>query len=344
MNIKSVYSILYSVTVLIVPPALCSDVIPLIINTWNFSAATSPTWQGLVEGVSALDTVVQGCSNCEGLQCDGSVGYGGHPDDVGETTLDAYVMDGKTLDIGAVGDLRRVKNAIHVARAVMDFTKHTLLVGESAKEFAVSMGFKEESLSTNKSREDYLEWQKNKCQPNFRQNVVPDPTKSCGPYKPSPGLRSEHMPRKASQDISQENHDTIGMVAIDLSMNVAAGVSTNGLNHKIHGRVGDSPIPGAGGYADNEVGGAAATGDGDVMMRFLPSFFVVEQMRNGVHPEDACEKAIRRIMKYYPDFSGAVVAANINGTYGAACHNAYFVYNVQNPSMPKMKTVNVTCI
>lgn len=319
------------------------DLLPLIINTWNFSAATAQTWQPLNAGAPALSVVVEGCSICESLQCDGSVGYGNHPDDIGETTLDALVMDGQTMQIGAVGDLRRVKDAIRVAAAVMNFSKHTLLVGESATKFAKAIGFTEESLSTNKSVQEFKQWQQKNCQPNYWKNVFPDPSKSCGPYSPSPSNKLG-VQADGRQEISGENHDTIGIVAIDRMSNVAAGVSTNGLNHKVHGRVGDSPIPGAGGYADNEVGGAAATGDGDIMMRFLPSFFIVEQMRMGVHPDEACTNAIKKIMKHYPDFSGAVVAATINGTYGAACHNANFVYNIQNPSMPRMMTVPVTCI
>ncbi|KHJ99983.1 n(4)-(Beta-N-acetylglucosaminyl)-L-asparaginase domain protein [Oesophagostomum dentatum] len=119
--------------------------------------------------------------------------------------------------------------------------------------------------------------------------------------------------------IDRYNHDTLGMVVLDQNGNLAAGTSTNGARFKIPGRVGDSPIPGAGAYAVEGVGAAAATGDGDIMMRFLPSFHVVEQMRLGTKPFRAAHKAMRRIVQYYPHFQGAVVAVNAKGVHGAAC-------------------------
>uniref|UniRef100_A0A8C0EXH5 N(4)-(Beta-N-acetylglucosaminyl)-L-asparaginase n=1 Tax=Bubo bubo TaxID=30461 RepID=A0A8C0EXH5_BUBBB len=266
-----------------------------------------------------------GCGQCEIDQCDGSVGYGGSPDESGETTLDAMIMDGNTMDVGAVADLRHIKNAIGVARKVMEYTKHTLLVGESASLFAVRMGFPYEDLTTQKSLSVYSKWLNQSCQPNYWKNVVPDSSKSCGPYK-----RPEKVTCKEEQTISQRsvhNHDTIG----------------NNLC-----RVGDSPIAGAGSYADSTAGGAAATGDGDIMMRFLPSYQAVEYMRMGTDPTVACQKVISRIQKYAPKFFGAVICANTTGSYGAACNKipgfTQFHFMVSSPSLNQPTEQVVECI
>ncbi|XP_071502705.1 N(4)-(Beta-N-acetylglucosaminyl)-L-asparaginase-like [Diadema antillarum] len=319
--------------------------LPLVINTWPFTNATERAWEVLGSGLSALDAVEQGCSVCEVEQCDGTVGYGGSPDESGETTLDAMIMDGETHAVGSVGDLRRIKSAISVARAVMNYTKETLLVGESATKFAIEMGFKEESLTTNESRAIWNAWRKNNCQPNYRQNVMPDPSKSCGPYTPvRNGKQQMASKERFNPDVSRKNHDTIGMIVIDSKGRIAGGTSTNGANHKVPGRVGDSPIAGAGSYVDKDVGGAAGTGDGDVMMRFLPSFQVVENMRNGMTPDVACQSALQRIIRYYPEFSGALVAAGVDGSYGAACHGfSSFHYSVRDPSFSAVKVIEVPC-
>ncbi|XP_063955161.1 N(4)-(Beta-N-acetylglucosaminyl)-L-asparaginase-like [Lytechinus pictus] len=318
---------------------------PLVINTWPFTNATEKAWNVINEGASVLDAVEEGCSVCEVEQCDFTVGYGGSPDEYGETTLDAMIMDGDTHTVGSVGGLHRIKSAISVARAVMMYTKETLLVGESATKFAIEMGFKQENLTTNKSRSMWEEWQKSNCQPNFRQNVSPDPSKSCGPYTP---LKRDHVKSnkrgRYNKDVSSKNHDTIGMIVIDSDGHIAGGTSTNGATHKVPGRVGDSPIAGSGAYVDREVGGAAATGDGDVMMRFLPSYQIVENLRNGMAPDKACLSALERITKYHPDFSGALIAATINGKYGGACHGfSSFHYSVRDPSMSSVQVIEVPC-
>jgi len=291
----------------------------IVINTWNFTEANKRAWEVISDGGTALDAVEEGCTVCEELQCDGTVGYGGSPDEDGETTLDAMIMDGNSLDVGAVGCLRNIKPAMRVARAVLDHTTHTLLVGEKATQFAVKMGFMEETLSTDKSMAMWREWKENNCQPNFWKDM-PDSTSRCGPYLGhETGELAQPKPRK-SVEWGPGNHDTIGMLAIDTAGNVAAGTSTNGAKFKIPGRVGDSPVPGAGAYADTEVGAAAATGDGDVMMRVLPSLLAVEAMRRGATPSEAAEEVIVRIAKKYPNFMGAVVTLNKEGDVGAACH------------------------
>ncbi|KAG8453801.1 hypothetical protein GDO86_000433 [Hymenochirus boettgeri] len=294
------------------------SVLPLVINTWAFQSATETAWKVLEQGGSSLDAVEKGCAQCEIDQCDGSVGYGGSPDEMGETTLDAMIMDGNTMNVGAVADLRRIKNAIGVARAVLDYSKHTFLVGESASLFAESMGFLHEDLTTVKSRSIYLNWLNQNCQPNYWRNVVPDASKSCGPYKPVKGFK-EWKNLHTENKVNLHSHDTIGMIAVDEAGNVATGTSTNGATHKIPGRVGDSPIAGAGSYADSTTGGAAATGNGDLMMRFLPSYQAVEYMRLGMEPSKACEKTISRIQKHFPAFFGAVICANNSGSYGMCC-------------------------
>ncbi|XP_063314224.1 N(4)-(beta-N-acetylglucosaminyl)-L-asparaginase [Pelobates fuscus] len=320
---------------------------PLVINTWPFTRAAEAAWKVLELGGSALDAVEKGCTQCEIDQCDGSVGYGGSPDEKGETTLDAMIMNGDTMEAGAVANLRRIKNAIGVARAVMEYTKHTFLVGESASLFAQSMGFPSEDLTTSKSISIYSKWLDQYCQPNFRKNVIPDPLQSCGPYKPVRGLQVGKQ-AVIQKDVDVHHHDTIGMIAIDKAGNLAAGTSTNGATHKIPGRVGDSPIIGAGAYADSAAGAAAATGDGDTMMRFLPSYQAVEYMRTGIDPSAACQKAIIRIQKYAKDFFGAIICTNITGSYGAACSKApgftQFHFTVFKPGIAHPQEEVVDCL
>uniref|UniRef100_A0A182PBS1 N(4)-(beta-N-acetylglucosaminyl)-L-asparaginase n=1 Tax=Anopheles epiroticus TaxID=199890 RepID=A0A182PBS1_9DIPT len=312
--------------------------LPLVATTWRFTNATLRAYQSLTVGqFDPIEALVEGCSVCEREQCDGTVGFGGSPDENGETTLDAMLMDGKTMDIGAVAALRDVKHAAEVAKYVLRNTKHTLLVGSQATEFAVMMGFKKESLQTEASKSMWSAWKKTHCQPNFWKNVIPSPSMSCGPYEPvsansiQSGAESawERSSDRSAYDFGQYNHDTISMIVINEEGHVVAGTSTNGARHKIPGRVGDSPIPGAGAYADSEVGAAVATGDGDVMMRFLPSLLAVEAMRSGVEPEEAGRQAIGRIAKYYPSFVGGIVVVTKDGRYGAACHGMNeFPYSV----------------
>ncbi|KAL6069958.1 N(4)-(Beta-N-acetylglucosaminyl)-L-asparaginase isoform X1 [Balamuthia mandrillaris] len=316
--------------------------LPVVINTWPFTNATQKAWEVIwAEKGTSLDAVVAGCTVCEQEQCDGTVGFGGSPDESGETTLDAMVMDGPSHDVGSVGCLKRIKSAIAVARSVMEHTEETLLVGEDATKFAIQMGFKEESLTTPKSFRIWEQWKQNNCQPNYWQDVSPDPQSNCGPYHPTDNLQHHKNQAFANKAIDINNHDTIGMAVVDSHGNIAAGTSTNGANHKIDGRVGDSPIAGAGAYVDNDVGAAAATGDGDVMMRFLPSYQAVENMRNGMDPTAAAEDALLRIHKKYPNYKGALIAVNKKGVFGAAAHGWTFHYSVRNPKLNNVTVVVV---
>ena len=248
--------------------------------------------------------------------------------------------------MGAVADLRRVKGAIAVARSVMEHTTHTLLVGDQATRFALSMGFPEENLTTPASEALYQHWLKNNCQPNYWVNVSPDSSTSCGPYKPNSSTKStKESIAKEGTNFNRINHDTIGMIAIDHWGHISGGTSTNGARHKIPGRVGDSPIPGSGAYVDKFVGGAAATGDGDMMMRFMPALVTVEGMRAGYSPSKAAQIAIFRMTQYYPEFMGAVVAVNMKGEYGAACHGLdSFPYSIASMETDTVVLKTTSCL
>ncbi|KAI1498303.1 asparaginase-domain-containing protein [Biscogniauxia marginata] len=319
--------------------------LPMVINTWGgaFTQATDAAYLSLVRSqASALDAVEVGCATCEANQCDGSVGYGGSPDESCETTLDAMIMDGTTMKSGSVAALRRIKDAISVARAVLEHTTHTMLAGELATEFAISNGFVAQNLTTGDSEASCEEWKVSGCQPNYRINVTPDPSKSCGPYNPV-GLESspdEYTSQLLSRH-SLEGHDTISMIALHSSGTMAAGTSTNGASHKIPGRVGDGPITGSGSYVDGDVGGCGATGDGDIMMRFLPCYQAVESMRQGMTPKLAAEDAVRRMVRKYSELSSGLVVVNNKGEHGGAGSGWTFTYSYRGGKMNETVVVSV---
>ncbi|XP_034711023.1 probable isoaspartyl peptidase/L-asparaginase 3 isoform X2 [Vitis riparia] len=323
---------------------------PVVVSTWPFVEAVRAAWRAIDSGFSAVDAVVEGCSACEELRCDGTVGPGGSPDENGETTLDALVMNGATMEVGAVAAMRYVKDGIKAARLVMQHTGHTLLVGEQASAFAISMGLPgPTNLSSSESVQKWSKWKENRCQPNFWKNIVP--VDSCGPYHPkdiaelgkgtcsSANLMAAIESR--SSHIGLHNHDTISMAVIDKEGHIAVGTSTNGATYKIPGRVGDGPIAGSSSYADDEVGACGATGDGDIMMRFLPCYQVVESMRLGMEPKLAAQDAIKRIARKFPDFVGAVFAINKNGLHAGACHGWTFQYSVRSPEMEDVEVFTV---
>lgn len=239
---------------------------PIVIATWNPNVkATEVAWQKLQEGGTALDAVEAGARVPEADPNDTSVGYGGLPDRDGIVTLDACIMD-HNGNAGSVTFLQGIMHPVSVARLVMEKTPHVMLSGEGALQFALENGFQQENLLTESSKKAWQEWVK----------------------------QNDYQPK-----INEQNHDTIGILAIDKNGNISGACTTSGAAYKMHGRVGDSPILGAGMYVDNEVGGACATGQGEFMMKTLGSFLIVELMRQGRTPQEACEEAINRIQKRY---------------------------------------------
>jgi len=273
-----------------------STIKPLAISTWkNGMQANEAGWKVLNEGGRAIDAVEEGVKVVEADPNDMSVGYGGRPDRDGIVTLDACIMD-ETGNAGAVCALENIKHPISVARRVMEKTPHVMLAGNGALQFAKEEGFIEENILTEKAKNQWKEWRKT------------------SDYKPV---------------INIENHDTIGMLALDTAGNISGACTTSGLAYKMHGRVGDSPIIGAGMYCDNEVGGAVATGMGELVMKTLGSFLVVELMNQGFSPQKAVEEAIHRIVKKIPgyqDFQIGYLAINKSGEVGAYSLHKGFNY------------------
>lgn len=275
---------------------------PIVLSTWDFGAkANREAWKVLGTGGAALDAVEQGVRLIEADEANDSVGYGGLPDREGRVTLDACIMD-SSGKAGSVCALEHIMHPVSVARAVMEKTPHVILVGEGALEFALSQGFEKQDLLTEKARSKWLEWKK----------------------------ESKYEPK-----INSEMHDTIGTLAIDKSGNISGCCTTSGLAFKMRGRVGDSPIIGAGLYVDNEVGGATATGLGELVLRSLGSFLIVELMRQGRSPQEACEEAVRRIYEKLPDkdaYQVGFIAVNKRGETGAFSIQPGFMYAVKTES------------
>ena len=272
---------------------------PIVIATWDVPNATARAWEVLAEGSSSLDAVEQGVMVEEADVSNQSVGKGGRPDRDGRVTLDACIMD-KDANCGAVLCMQNIVHPISVARKVMEKTPHVMLAGKGAEQFAYEQGFKKENLLTSKSEQEWIEWKK----------------------------KSEYKPV-----INIENHDTIGMLAIDANGDIAGACTTSGMAYKIGGRVGDSPIIGAGLFVDNEIGGATATGVGEEVVRTVGSFLVVELMRQGKTPQEACEAAVGRIVaknKDKLDFQIGFIAINKKGETGAYCIHPGFSYRVHS--------------
>lgn len=268
---------------------------PLVISTWRHGmAANEVAWQVLSEGGRALDAVEQGVRISELDPEVSSVGYGGNPDRDGKVTLDACIMN-EEGNCGSVTFLQHIKNPISVARKVMELTPHVMLSGEGALQFALSNGFEKEELLTDNARQRWEAWKKSKSD-------VP---------------------------VDMHNHDTISMLAIDEKGNLSGACTTSGTAYKYHGRVGDSPIIGAGLYVDNEIGAAGGTGEGEVIMKILGSFSIVENMKHGYSPQEACEEAVQRALKKIPDARNLpiyFIALNKEGQTGAYGINTDFKY------------------
>lgn len=289
--------------------------LPLVISTWDFGVqANAAAWKVLKSGGRALDAVEQGVRVPEADPDNQTVGLGGFPDRDGHVSLDACIMD-EAGNCGSVAALEHVVHAVSVARKVMEKTPHVMLVGEGALQFALEQGFKKENLLTPSSEKAWREWLRT------------------SEYKPVMNIENKAFsPGKLPGN--QYNHDTIGMLALDASGNISGACTTSGMAYKLRGRVGDSPVIGAGLYVDNEIGGATSTGVGEEVIRNVGSFLVVELMRQGYPPEEACREAVLRIVKKKPQTAKEIqvgfLALNKKGHYGAFALQKGFSFAVCN--------------
>jgi isoaspartyl peptidase/L-asparaginase-like protein (Ntn-hydrolase superfamily) len=278
---------------------------PIVISTWKHGlAANERAYQLLKSGGKSIDAVEEGVKVSEADPNVKSVGYGGLPDRDGFVTLDACIMDSN----GNCGSVAFVQNFIHpisIARLVMEKTPHIMLVGKGAEKFAIQNGFKKQNLLTIEAKKEWQKWLK-------ESNYKPD----------------------------LDNHDTIALLAIDKQGNLAGACTTSGLSWKYHGRIGDSPIIGAGLYVDNEVGAAGATGKGEAVMKICGTFLIVELMRLGKSPQEACEIAINRVVRKNPDykeFQVGFIALNKVGEVGAFSLQDGFEYAVFSNETNKLQ-------
>lgn len=280
---------------------------PMILSTWDHGfPANEVAWSTLNSGKSILDAMEQGVRVPESDPNVTSVGYGGLPDRDGNVTLDSCIMDSKG-NCGSVAYLQNIKNPISVARLVMEKTPHIMLSGEGALQFALDNGFKKEDLLTDKARTRWEKW------------------RETSDYKPV---------------INIENHDTIGMIGIDANGDIAGACTTSGLAWKMHGRVGDSPIIGAGLYLDNEVGAATATGKGEAVIKEAGTAMIVELMRHGYTPQQACEEIVKRIVDKQKDateFQVGFLALNKEGQFGAYALHKGFRYAYHTEEVKEMR-------
>jgi len=281
---------------------------PVICSTWNFGLpANELAWKVLDNGGKAMDAAEAGARHAESDPENSSVGFGGLPDEKGNVTLDACVMD-STGNAGSVAFLQNIKHPVSVARKVMEETKHVMLVGEGARQFAVSNGFEEINLLTEQSEKDWKKWLKE------RREMTP-----------------------------HETHDTLSVLVQDKMGDLAGACTTSGWAYKMHGRVGDSPIIGAGLFVDNEIGCAAATGLGEEVIKTTGSFLVVELMRQGYDPTKACEEALNRVIKAHngnPDFQIGYIALRKDGEIGSACLKWSFEYALARGGENKLHKIN----
>ena len=273
---------------------------PVVVSTWDHGLlANRVSWDILAAGGKSLDAVEEGVRVVESDPNIRTVGMGGYPDREGIVTLDACIMDYES-NCGSVAFLRDIVNPISVARKVMEETPHVMLVGQGAKKFALKKGFKETNLLTDLSRKEWNSWK---------------------------------ISSKYESIINIENHDTISSLALSGDGRLAGACTTSGSAYKMHGRVGDSPIIGAGLFLDNQVGAAAATGLGEAVIKSSGSAMVVEAMRNGASPQDACEHVILRILKMNKQVENlqvGFIALDIRGNVGAFSIKKGFNYALSN--------------
>jgi N4-(beta-N-acetylglucosaminyl)-L-asparaginase len=292
---------------------------PIVISTWDAGIeANKAAWNVLGKGGRALDAVEQGVMVTESSQnC--CVGLGANPDRHGVVTLDSCIMD-EHANCGSVAFLERIKHPVSVARRVMEKTPHVMLVGSGAQQFAIEQGFPlEPQKLSNEAEHSYREWLKKS---EYKPVVNIENAKKQTAFVPVPA----HLAN------GEWNHDTIGMVAMDADGNLSGSCTTSGQGFKMRGRLGDSPIIGAGLFVDNEIGAATATGQGEDVIRIAGSHLVVELMRQGLSPEAACKKAVERIIKIKgtkaKDIQVGFIAINKRGEYGGYCIQKGFNFAV----------------
>lgn len=293
---------------------------PIVISTWAPNVkANAEAWKILSAGGRALDAVESGVKIPEADPRDQSVGYGGLPDRDGKVTLDACIMD-ELGNCGAVMGLEHIMHAIAVARLVMEKTPHVQLVGAGALQFALERGFKKQNLLTPEAEKAWRNWLKtSNYDPMITVRNVEERIEKEEKEKGKNKVKDED--EKMPWPASDLNHDTIGMVALDAKGNLSGACTTSGMAYKMHGRVGDSPIIGAGMFVDNEVGAATATGVGEEVVRICGAHTIIEMMRQGYSPEEACKKAIERVVKRHGEKGKSLqvgfIALNRNGEHGA---------------------------
>ncbi|MBC7888195.1 MAG: N(4)-(beta-N-acetylglucosaminyl)-L-asparaginase [Ferruginibacter sp.] len=298
---------------------------PIVISTWDTGMqVNAAAWKILSANGRAVDAIETGARHIEDtLNC--CVGLGGNPDRDGIVTLDACIMD-EHSNCGAVAGLEQIKHPISVARKVMETTPHVLLVGNGAQQFAIENGFAKEPAQLSESAEKaYKEWLKTS---QYKPLINIENKKSGGPFAPN------FLPN------GTPNHDTMGLLAMDTKGNLSGGVTTSGMAFKLHGRVGDSAVIGAGLFVDNEVGAATSSGVGEEVIRICGTHLVVEFMRQGNSPEMACKKAVDRIVKRNPEKAKTLqvgfLAINKKGVYGAYAIQKGFVFSVKSGNENKI--------
>lgn len=299
---------------------------PIIVSTWaDGKQVNEEAWKTLGKNGRALDAVENGARWMEDQQnC--CVGLGGNPDRDGVVTLDSCIMD-EYANCGAVAAIERIKHPVSVARKVMELTPHILLVGEGAQQFALQNGFKKETGELSApARKAYAEWLKtSRYNPEIN---IENKKQGSGPFAPM------------YFDDGSPNHDTMGIVAMDSSGNMSGAVTTSGMAFKMHGRVGDSPIIGAGLFVDNEVGAATSSGLGEEVIRICGTHLVVEFMRQGFSPEAACRKAVERIVNRDREKAKGMqvgfLALDKRGNYGAFAIQKGFVFAIKSNNEEKI--------
>jgi N4-(beta-N-acetylglucosaminyl)-L-asparaginase len=298
---------------------------PIVISTWDSGMpVNAEAWKILSTKGTALDAVEAGAMHIED-KIDCCVGLGGYPDRDGIVTLDSCIMDHKA-NCGAVAGIERIKHPVSVARKVMEKTPHVILVGAGAQQFAVENGFVLEPEELSESAKNaYAEWL---IKSEYKPVINIENKKGNGPFAPN------------FFEDGTANHDTMGLVAMDASGNLSGAVTTSGMAFKLHGRVGDSPIIGAGLFVDNEVGAATSSGTGEEVIRICGTHLVVEFMRQGYSPEMACKKAVERIVKRdkvkAKTLQVGFLAMNKKGQYGAYAIQKGFVFSVKSNTENKI--------